>query len=154
MFCSGTSLHRVLKIGAKFYLVVNALLSGQKYCPDKNIVRTKKLSGQKKCLDKKIVRTKKLSGQKKCPDRKIVRTKKLSGQKKMVRTKNCPDKFFLSALAMPFFLSIWLFISEIFYNFLGILWAIVITTCLIKLSTELTKILLKIISPKVYERLF
>ena len=59
---------------AKFYLVVNALLSGQKNYPEKKIIRTKKLSGQK------IIRTKKLSGQKNCP------TKKLAGQKK------CPDK--------------------------------------------------------------
>ena len=75
----------------------------------KKNVRTKQLSGQKNCPDKKIVQTKKLSEQQNCPDKKIVRTKKLSGRekkncldKKIVRTKkNCPDKFFLSALAMP-----------------------------------------------------
>ena len=80
---------------AKFYLVVDALSSGQKYCPDK-----KKLSRHKNCPDKKIIRTKKLSG------KKIALTKKLSGQK------NCSDKFFLSASAMPliFFPSIRLLI--------------------------------------------
>ena len=133
-------------------MVVNSLLSGQKNCPDKKFVRTKK----------------------NCPDKKFVRTKKLSGQKKIVQTNS-----FLSVLAMPlvfsssvhlaldfcleYFLSIflsdsstkaWYFISEIFYNFLGILWALVITTCLIKLLTKLSKISLKILSPKVYERLF
>ena len=128
------------------------------FCPDKKNVRTQILSGQINCR------------QENCPDKKNVRTKKMSGQK------NCPDKFFLSALAMPlfFFLSIWLLIfvlsnfcqyfclivqqrhgtfSEIFYNFLGILWALVIATCLIKLLTKLPKISLKILSPKVYERL-
>ena len=60
---------------AKFYLVVNALLSGQK-----------KKSRQKNCPDKK------LSGQKNCPDKKIVRTKKLSGQKNCPDKKNCPGK--------------------------------------------------------------
>ena len=42
---------------AKFFLVVNALLSGQWNLSDKKIVRTKN------CLDQKIIRTKKLSGQ-------------------------------------------------------------------------------------------
>ena len=40
---------------AKFYLVVNALLSGQKKFSNKKIVR------KKNCSDKKIVRTKKIS---------------------------------------------------------------------------------------------
>ena len=115
----GKSKGKKEEIGAKFYLVVNALLSGQK-----KIVRTKKLSGQKKCLDKKIVRTKKLSGQKNCPDKKIVWTENCS-DKKNFGQKNCPDKkkfwtkklsgiLFLSRLSMPlvflvftFFLSIW-----------------------------------------------
>ena len=53
-------------------------MSGQKNCPDKKIVRTKKLSGQKNCLDRKLFgqkkfRTKKLSGQKKILDQKVVR---------------------------------------------------------------------------------
>ena len=70
---------------AKFYLVVNALLSGQKNYPDKKIVRTKNYP------DKKIVRTKKLS------DKKFGWTKKMSGKKKfwtkkMSRQKNCLDK--------------------------------------------------------------
>ena len=143
------------------------------FCPEKKNVRKKKLSGEKNCLKKKIVRKKKLSGQKK-----NVRRKKLSGQKKNVRTKNCPNKFFLSKLAMPLvffsvhlaldfgleeFLSIflsgnstkaWYFISEMFYSVLEIFWALKITIFLIKLLTKLPKISLKILSPKVFERLF
>ena len=78
--------HKTRQIAvAKFYLMVNAPLSGQKNCPVKKIIRTKKLSGQKNCPDKK------LSGQKtvwtkKYPDKEIVRTKQI------VQTKNCPDK--------------------------------------------------------------
>ena len=80
---------------AKFYLVVNALLSGQKN------VQTKKLSGQKNCQDKKIVRTKKLSGQKNCPDKKNCPDQKNCRTKKIVRTKKLSRQIFLSALAMP-----------------------------------------------------
>ena len=128
------------------------------FCPDKKmsgqkIVGTKKISENKNCPDKKIVRTKKLSRQKNCPDKKIVRAKKLS------RKKNCSDKKIVRTKFFSIFLSdsstkAWYFISEIFYSFLAILWALVITTCLIKLLTKLTKISLKILSPKVYEILF
>ena len=72
------------------------LLGGK--CP---FVRTKKLSGQKNCPDKKIVRTKKLSDkklsgqnncpeEKKIPDKKIFQTKKLSGQNCFCRSCQCP----------------------------------------------------------------
>ena len=44
-------------------------------------------------------------------------------------------------------------ISEIFYNFLGILWALIITTCIIKLVSKLPNLPLKISFLKVWERL-
>ena len=45
-------------------------------------------------------------------------------------------------------------ISEMFCNFLGILWALEVPTCLIKLLTKLPLIPLKLLSPKVWKRLF
>ena len=108
------------------------LLSGK--CP---FVRTKKLSG------------KTLYGQKNCPEKKIIQTKKLSGQKKLLR-----HTFFVRVVNALCFLSLLFFvhpaldllswiivvhifvryfnksmvlISELFYNFFGI-----ITTCLTK----------------------
>ena len=96
----------------------------------------------------------------KCP---FVRTKTLSGQK------NCPDNLFCPGCQCPrFFVFIiscpsgpWfvvlsqfcpyfcpVLISEIFNNFLGILWAQIITTCIIKLLSKVPDIPLKMSSLK------
>ena len=161
------------KIALQKKIVWTKKLSLQKNCPIKKIVRTKKLSRQKNCPDKKIVPqkkivwTKKLSLQKNCTIKKIVWTKKLSRQFFFVCVSNALFLFFVcSSSSGSFVLSIfwsyfypivqqaWYLFQKHFYNFLGILWALVITTCLTKLLTKLTNIPLKLLSPKVWEILF
>ena len=89
---------------AKFYLVVNALLSGQKNCLD-NLF---------------------------CPGCQCPRF--------FVFIISCPSGPWFVVLSpfCPYFCPV--LISEIFYNFLGILWAQIITTCIIKLLSKVPDI--------------
>ena len=113
--------------------------------------------------DQKIVRTKKLSWQKCCPNKKIVPTKILCGQFFFVWVSNalvflcffCPSSswfFVLSNFCSSFCSIVQQKHGTYFRNIFT--WSLVITTCLIKLITKLPNIQLKLLSPKVWERLF